>query len=348
MSETNHKEELAELFRVTYERMHQDHNASPWGHLPTPDREVMVAVCNEILIKYNTREADEQELKLTQQWELLGRLTRDLKTAAKILGPKEARFLTDFYYQMQRDRIISANQVRIAGETGEPNRVLTWFAESTRRLEDDIRRALDSFSDEWKVGRWMKSICGIGPVLSSGFLSHLDIRDKPSCGHFWRFAGLDPTVEWEKGEKRPWNGRLKKLYFKLGDCFVKVQNNKNDVYGHIYARRREYEESLNNAKAYASQAEASLKKFNFGKNTEARAWYEQGKLPPARMLLRSMRYAVKMFLSHLHHIMWEDFYDVAPPYPYIFSKGGHDISHYVPPPNWPFSGGGKSLKEFFK
>ena len=37
---------------------------------------------------------------------------------------------------------------------------------------------------------------------------------------------------------RPWNAKLKTLCWKIGESFVKVSNNPQDVYGHIYAERK--------------------------------------------------------------------------------------------------------------
>jgi hypothetical protein len=42
-------------------------------------------------------------------------------------------------------------------------------------------------------------------------LARIDIVKAPTAGHIWRYAGLDPTVRWNKGEKRPWNAGLKVL-----------------------------------------------------------------------------------------------------------------------------------------
>jgi hypothetical protein len=175
--------------------------------------------------------------------EMLEKLNHDLRDASRLLGRREARFLTDIYYQVQGFRTASANQVR-SGD-GEPNRVLGWVYESMRRLEDNVKRALGEFAGSYRVGSWLQSITGIGPVLSAGLLSHIDIRKAPTAGHIWRFAGLDPTVKWEKKQKRPWNARLRVLCYKSEDCFVKFQNHRNDHYGQLYVKRKEYESGRN-------------------------------------------------------------------------------------------------------
>lgn len=136
--------------------------------------------------------------------ELFARLTRDLKQAAATLSPHEARYLVDAYYQVQDYRIVSNNRVKALSKSEEPHDVIFWLGSQIGILEMQIRRALDAWTDGSPVGKWAKSICGIGPVLAAGLLAHIDIEQAPTVGHIWRFAGLDPGQQWlgkEKAEK---------------------------------------------------------------------------------------------------------------------------------------------------
>lgn len=265
--------------------------------------------------------------------EQVKRLTRDLRVAATTLSTQEARFLVDAYYAMQEDRIRAAHQDRTLAEAAEPHAVMAWLQGERETLEHQVRRALDAYSGGQPAGVWMRSIPGIGPVIAAGLLANIDVKQAPTVGHIWRFAGLDPTTAWEKGTKRPWNASLKRLCFLIGESFVKVSGNKADIYGQIYKARKVQEQAKNEAGAFADQATASLAAKRFGKDTEARKWYEQGKLPPARIHMRAKRYAVKLFLSHMHHVMHELEFGAPPPKPYILSHGDH--AHYMGPPNWP-------------
>src|SRR5664279_1967722 len=132
-------------------------------------------------------------------------LTKDLRTSTRLLAPQEARFLVDEYYARQDDRIRSANQSRALGEASEPNSLVTWLAEQNEVLENQIASVLDRYSLSQPIGQWMRGITGIGPIMSSGFMAHIDIEQAPTAGHIWAFAGLVPNVEWLKGKKRPWN-----------------------------------------------------------------------------------------------------------------------------------------------
>jgi hypothetical protein len=265
--------------------------------------------------------------------ESIQRLSRDLKNAAITLSDQEARYLVDIYYASQRDRIRSAHQARTLTENGEPHDVLGWLFSQRETLEKQVARALDAYSASKVPGIWARSIVGIGPIIAAGLLAHIDITKAPTVGHIWRFAGLDPTVKWDKGTKRPWNGALKRLCWLIGESFVKVSNNENDFYGKIYKARKEQEIAKNEAGDFVEQAKAALDAKRFGADTEARKHYEAGRLPPARIHLRAERYAVKLFLSGFHHVAYETHFGEPPPKPYIISHGGH--AHYIGPPNWP-------------
>jgi len=62
-----------------------------------------------------------------------------------------------------------------------------------------------------------------------------------------------------------------------------------------------------------------------------RAAYEAGRLPDARIHLRAERYAVKLFLAHLHEVWFTHHYGRPPPAPYPIAHGGHAHVIAVPP-----------------
>lgn len=283
-------------------------------------------------------------------------LDADMKRAALSLGPREARYLVDTYYTMQEYRIAAAAQARALKANNEPNAALMFQWEQMQTLERQAQLQLQRWAFAQTPGRWAQSIVGIGPVISAGLLAHINIRrcscdpyakmdpqpphecpGMTSVGKIWRFAGLDPTVRWGKGEKIPWNAKLKTLCWKIGESFVKVSNHPEDIYGKVYQQRKVYEIERNTRGDYADQAAHSLETKNYSADTNAYKAYAEGKLPDARIHLRAKRYAVKLFLSHLHHVMYEDAFGVAPPKPYILTHEVNGIVHsdYIAPPNWP-------------
>lgn len=266
------------------------------------------------------------------------KLSRDLRTAAATLSDKEARYMVDLYYQIQEYRKATANQdrsMKSAEPVAEPTELITWALDNFRIFENNIKAAIDKYSDAHIVGQWSKSIVGIGPVIAAGLLAHLGDYPRTSASQIWRFAGLDPTVSWEKGQKRPWNASLKTLCWKIGESFVKVSNNDGDVYGKLYQQRKTFETEMNDRGGYSEQAVAKLEKFKIGKGTEAYGHYSSGKLPPAHIHARAKRYAVKMFLSHWFAVDFEVRNEKPAPDPWVIAHGGHVDK--VPVPNWPMT-----------
>lgn len=260
--------------------------------------------------------------------EPVDRLSKDMRAAAATLSRGEARFLVDAYYKMQEDRIRAAHQGRDLGRANEPCDVLAWLQQQSETLEHQVARALDAYSAADPVGAWSRSVLGIGPVIAAGLLAHIDIEKAPTAGHIWRFAGLDPTQKWGKGQKRPWNASLKTLCWKIGESFVKVSGKEDSFYGKVYRERKALEEARNERREYADQAADTLANKKIGRDTEAYKHYREGKLPPARIHARAKRYAVKLFLSHWHEVAYKERYGVAPPLPYPIAQGGH--AHVIP------------------
>ena len=268
-------------------------------------------------------------MKEIEDREPLERLSKDLREAAKLMTREEVRYLVDTYYQWQLNRMRSASQVRALVEQKEPSALLPWLEKQSRRVEREIKKALAAWAEEQPVGRWLGSICGIGPALTAGLMAYIDITKASTAGKIWSFAGLNPTVKWEKGQKRPWCAQLKTLAWKAGQSFVKVSSNENDIYGKIWRERKELEQRKNEAGDYKDIARERAK--TVGKKTEAYKYYAAGKLPPGHIHARAKRYAVKMFLSHLHEVMYLDHYKTPPPKPWVIEHGGH--VDYIPPPN---------------
>ncbi len=334
---------------------------------------------------------DLQESTMAEHRPSLKRLDRDLQKATDTLSAGEARFLVDYYYLTQEDRIRASNQKRALEESEEPHDALLWLADQSAVLEKSIALMLDYYSAEHPIGEWMREQHGVGPIIAAGLLAHIDIKKAPTMGHIWRFAGLDSTDKWigavgarklvseviPKGRikesdipticaatrfvenhhpvfspdrlmrflgdkpvnrenvisalsRRPWNARLKVLCWKLGESFVKVSGNEKALYARAYVDRKAQEIAKNDAREFADQAAYSLETKSYGKTTEAYKHYIDGKLPPARIHLRAKRWAVKLFLAHLHEVWFRVEFGTAPPAPYPIAILKH--AHLIKPP----------------
>jgi len=156
----------------------------------------------------------------------------------------------------------------------------------------------------------------------------------------------------------PFNRQLKTICWKLGESFVKVCNKPGAYYGRVYKERKGYEWGRNLRGELSDQATSKLAKTKIGSDTDAKAWYagecspekaremlEAGEtptaakcrvetggvpmLPPAHIQARAKRYAVKLFLAHLHQ-RWREEEGLPCPAPWVISHGGH--AHYHQPP----------------
>ena len=148
---------------------------------------------------------DTKEIKSVEEIQTVKKLNKDIRKAAKTLGEGQARYLVDAYYREQGERIAADNMVRAAKEAGEPTEVVEFIAEQHRINEKSIKSMLNTYTSQSELGKWCKSICGIGEVITAGLIAHINIEKAQTAGAIWRFAGLDPTLVWGKGQKRPFN-----------------------------------------------------------------------------------------------------------------------------------------------
>lgn len=249
-------------------------------------------------------------------------VAKDLRAAAKVLTVGEARYLVDLYYQVQEFRKATGNQIRSLGKD-EPGALIQGIFGSLEKVEGRIKKGLDYYTDTQPMGQWGKEIVGIGPVIAAGLLANIDLTKCRTAGSIWRFAGLDPTQTWEKGQKRPWNASLKRLCWLIGESFVKVSGNPKSMYGHLYLQRKAIEQQKNEGFEFKDQAEAKLKKFKIGKDTDAYKAYSVGKLPAAHVHERAKRWAVKVFLCHYFEEGCRRVLGHEPPTIYSIAMLGH-------------------------
>jgi hypothetical protein len=130
--------------------------------------------------------------------EIIERIRKDLKKSAQSMTRSEARYLVDCYYSIQDYRIHVDGQIRAHTQhvDDQPLHVLAWLGRNVSVLEGQIKLALKHYASNDPVGTWSLGICGIGPVISSGLLAHIDMDKADTPGHIWSFAGLDPSRKW--------------------------------------------------------------------------------------------------------------------------------------------------------
>lgn len=172
------------------------------------------------------------------------RLSREEVATASEMSRFEARALVGMYSNIQKIRVGARNREsaheRHQGILSDP-RIIVTLKEQLQLLEKQAERGLEKFVKRHIEGRWLLSIAGVGPIIAAGLMAHIDItrcccpnyqhfkgldrRKIPAhkcpglttAGRILSFAGmLDPrSYSWEKGERRPYNVRLKNLCYQM-------------------------------------------------------------------------------------------------------------------------------------
>ena len=158
---------------------------------------------------WNSNPEDEDRLDYsdleTFQLQLIRRITKDARD--KIGGDPtemskdEIRFMVSSYYGVQELRKLLNNRVSALSKRDDPATMFDFIFNGVDTTEQNIKKILAVASATHPVGKWAESIRGIGPVISAGLLAHIDIVKAPTVGHIWRFAGMDPTLDWLGKEK---------------------------------------------------------------------------------------------------------------------------------------------------
>lgn len=254
------------------------------------------------------------------------RMPREKVLTAAQLSNAAARFIVSDYYRTQELRKRADMQLRHLGEGAatELCHHLAYIGNTHTVMEQQIQRELKAYAESKQIGRWMMAQVGVGPVIAAGFLAHLDITLAPTAGSFWRFADLDPTIEWNKGEKRPYNADVKQLCYHLGEC-VKRVSGKNCFYGNLYRSRKDLLVMKNANGAFAERAKTYATKSADVKKTLA-----EGRLPDSNIDRQACNHVAKIFLSHLHGLMYWDHYKKPPPHPFSIAIMGHAHEIRIP------------------
>ena len=113
----------------------------------------------------------------------------------------QARGLVRLYYRIQKFRTATFNQTRAFVEADREHTLVHFFGKEMEHLEKQCKNALDTYSAHNPLGVWARSNVGIAETIASGLLANIDITKAPVVSHIWRYAGLDPTIEWLGAEK---------------------------------------------------------------------------------------------------------------------------------------------------
>lgn len=260
----------------------------------------------------------------------VGKLDKDLTSKIKTLTKDEVRYIVDYYYMIQENRKRNSNQITAFSKDNEPHELFEFLNNQTMVLENQIKRSMDHWTDSYIVAKILKEkVYGIGPIITAGLVAHIDIKKAKTAGAIWRYAGLDPTSKWEKGQKRPWNASLKTLCWKIGQSFMKFSGKEECFYGKLYKSQKEHLVKKNLEGGFKELADSVVSSKNF-RNKEVLAKYKSGILPDGHVDAMARRWVVKLFLSNLHEL-WCKVDGIDCPKPYVMAHLGH--AHHIIQPD---------------
>lgn len=262
---------------------------------------------------------------------LTKRLDEDARAAVRTLNPRQIRYIVNLYYDIQGVRVGTGNRTGAAKRNKErASGTLIELYGGLLAVEQKAYAVMDLWTSEQPACIWSRQVIGIGPVISAGLRSYLDISTAPTVGHWWSFAGLNPEMVWAKGQKRPYSAKLKVLVaYKLGESFVKVSGKEGSVYGRLWRQRKDREIARNEAGEFVEYAANVLATKRYDRNTEAYKALSVGRLPKAQIHARARRYAAKIFLSHYHEAVYRLELNQRPPLPFAIAHLGH--GHVIDP-----------------
>lgn len=147
------------------------------------------------------------------------------------------------------------------------------------------------------------------------------------------FKFMDGDFSLDKASKalarRPYNAMLKVTCWKMVNVFIKFKDKPECFYGQLYTKRKIYEIDRNEKGGNAEYAKNVLPKFK--NDTESRKCYLEGKLPPAHVNNRAIRWTAQIFLSHYHQV-GRSILGLPVPAPYVCAFLKH--THIIDPPGW--------------
>lgn len=235
------------------------------------------------------------------------------------------RFLVETYYDIQKLRIMTGNRIerytnlfnvdaKELGSVGEIH-----LSGYQLALEKNIVLELKKELPEYKAYLWLRTVKGIGPVLSAGLIGWIgDIGKFDNVSKLWAFSGLAPGQKRKAGEKSNWNSSLKTHCWKIGESFVKNKGYYRDKYVEFKKQDQEKHQTPVCEKCGAVLKLVLVKKAKKGigakddletmtyqvKNADGSP-HKHGKekfrvqYSPAHIHARAERKTVKLFLSHL-------------------------------------------------
>jgi len=146
------------------------------------------------------------------------------KLASQGDNASQVNFESHYIYAVKPSKI--AHQI-IKGEIEVPKEIadLVWYHNSLLETEKELAKRLDGWSSHHPIRiHFLSKVKGIGGVLASGIIAWLSPIDRfPNVSKLWAYCGLAPGQKRRKGERLNYNPKLKTLFWKVWNQFIKCR-----------------------------------------------------------------------------------------------------------------------------
>jgi hypothetical protein len=246
----------------------------------------------------------------------------DAKKAAAILGDREAIYLVNLFNFLLETRVGICARLKTIIET--PNKALTFLLDEIAEREKNARIILDIFTDNHPVGNVLKQIKGIGPVISAGFVAHVDMTKINHFSQILSYGGYTKNSKRQRGKKLTYNPDLKKVFVHMGRSFQYSSGYPDSYFGWHYKLLKRRILNHNENGFYKDVAKSKIQEYNFDKSKSAYKSYSEGKLPAGHVIALAKFKTVCLFVGMAHYYWSHDILGRnVKPYPFVVM--GHDI-----------------------
>ena len=221
------------------------------------------------------------------------------------------RTLVDALMTTQRNRIRIGNQAVAITRFGLPGgdavaSLLVGMANLERATKKQVEAEVGRLFDERPILSTMTDVLGVGRWLAATIVCDVDINKASTVSALWKYAGYAPGFDrMVKGERRPYNARLRTTLYKLATGFIKL--GAKSPYRAVYDQAK--------AEAIVKHPEWMLTK-------------DGKKRGPGHCHNHAIRMMMKVFLQHLW-ITWRQLEGLPISQPYVHEILGH--AHYHRP-----------------
>ena len=286
------------------------------------------------------------------------KLNKDIVSNINNFDKTAIRFLVKYYYILQEHRKMLSGQISSMDEDIKQSGLLQHFYGIQKYSENEIKRCLKIWTERTHLGQWCQSHVGIGPVITAGLMSNIDINIGTNAAKVTRYCGLDPNSKRVKGQKINYNPDMKRLAWLIGRSFVFNCNRDGADYGLLYKERMRKETINSDNGLYKEQALMAYERIKNSRDkkkkvvvkideddmhmegeventTDVLTTLRSGRLTKSWLVARSARWATKIFLSHYQYVATVIELGREPIRPYAFNILKHADENYIPAYNWP-------------